>query len=1048
MARVYVSSTFDDLKEHRAQVRHALQRMGHEDVAMERYGAADQRPVEKCLEDVAACDLYLGVFAWRYGFVPGGYDKSVTELEYRTAAGAGRDCLIFLIDEGADWPFNKIELAAVDRIKALREELMARHLVDFFEDESGLAALVSQAVGNWEKRRGLKPARGPGDWEAYREAVFKAHRWVRLTVIAGAKHDRITQIPLAGVFVPQTCQPGQPHYEVPEEVLRFRRELFEQARAAGQEEAAEAAEAEAPDEAGPAAGLDLTFPEPVLDVLAREKTQVVLGGPGSGKSTLMLYLLLGLCDPEGAGKDLPPRLHDGPVPFLVELRQYALKGATDFISYLSANTRERYGVAAEPEDLASLFKGPGRALVIFDGLDEVFDPAGRARVIEQFEAFAREYPEARIIVTSRIVGYEAAELKVAGFQHYTLLDFGVAQIRQFVPRWYGFYTWEGDERDAASLVQRIAESPRLTELAGNPLLLTMMAVIYKHQDLPEQRWKLYERCTEVLLEDWDIKRKSIDLKTVLPLDIHIRAPQKAEILQRVSTYMLEHGQPGRELNAVAYQPLMTILTRYLQEKYNKSQGDAEAIAKGILLHLRERTYILAEVGEGIYGFVHRTFMEYFAASHILAEFNARKSDYAWLTTEVFANWSRDDWQEVLRLLIGMLSDQNSPVAEVIEYLRTKCRQEPPLNLAFAAKCLAETTPDPSDPQARTLLNELVGRVALYSEIEGTEAADFVDNGLAALSSLGPQVGPTVESRSIISELEQHDLRPRKLAWQLGLALRSKRERLDYALAALTDKDEAVRRGAIAALERDWPSNESVADALLEVIRRDSYSRVRQAAIEAFNRVRPKDERILEAVGSRLGKKPAYTDLIWLIRFLHNNWWGNPYALRLILDLSGQPLDSWSDYTYVREVGVWAITNGWRGHQVFALLREAASDNTSVQIQATAIAALVALEYPGAAEVVRSLAVDSTKPIIRKIALLTLTRFIPTSLRHHEALVVVYGDANYLRDLINEGPENLAGLGHSEEEIVSLLRNRMLDDEDWGIRHIAGKLLKHFTNETP
>ena len=176
-----------------------------------------------------------------------------------------------------------------------------------------------------------------------------------------------------------------------------------------------------------------------------------------------------------------------------------------------------------------------------------------------------------------------------------------------MPKWYHYYTWEGDTRNIGGLVERILDSPRLLDLAGNPLLLTMMAVIYKHQDLPEQRWKLYERCTEVLLEDWDIKRKNINLKTLIPLDISIRASQKAEILQCVAMYMLENGQEGRELNAIAYNPLMKILAEYLEEKYNKPSGEAEAMSIDILNHLRERTYILAEVGEGIYGFVHKNF---------------------------------------------------------------------------------------------------------------------------------------------------------------------------------------------------------------------------------------------------------------------------------------------------------------------------------------------------------------------------------------------------------------------------------------------------------
>src|SRR5262249_47216803 len=162
-------------------------------------------------------------------------------------------------------------------------------------------------------------------------------------------------------------------------------------------------------------------------------------------------------------------------------------------------------------------------------------------------------------------------------------------------------------------VQRIVENPRLLDLAGNPLLLTMMAVIYKDRDLPNERWRLYERCAETLLEDWDLGKgiEDEDFK----LAVLIRTAQKSEILQRVSMYMLEHGQTDKELNAIAYAPLLEIVAGYLQEKYQRSPGEAEAIAVDILRHLMERTYVLAGIGERIFGFVHRTFMEYFAACH-------------------------------------------------------------------------------------------------------------------------------------------------------------------------------------------------------------------------------------------------------------------------------------------------------------------------------------------------------------------------------------------------------------------------------------------------
>jgi Domain of unknown function (DUF4062) len=69
MARIYVSSTFSDLEEFRKEISLALRRLGHEDVAMEYYVAEDRRPLDRCLSDVASCNVYVGIFAWRYGYI-------------------------------------------------------------------------------------------------------------------------------------------------------------------------------------------------------------------------------------------------------------------------------------------------------------------------------------------------------------------------------------------------------------------------------------------------------------------------------------------------------------------------------------------------------------------------------------------------------------------------------------------------------------------------------------------------------------------------------------------------------------------------------------------------------------------------------------------------------------------------------------------------------------------------------------------------------------------------------------------------------------------
>jgi len=68
--KLYLSSTYMDLKSHRATLARALRAAGYEVVMMEEYVARDQRVEFACTGDVVGCDVYLGVFAWRYGYVP------------------------------------------------------------------------------------------------------------------------------------------------------------------------------------------------------------------------------------------------------------------------------------------------------------------------------------------------------------------------------------------------------------------------------------------------------------------------------------------------------------------------------------------------------------------------------------------------------------------------------------------------------------------------------------------------------------------------------------------------------------------------------------------------------------------------------------------------------------------------------------------------------------------------------------------------------------------------------------------------------------------
>ena len=151
MTRIYLSSTYEDLKDYRGVVFHALRQAGYDVKAMEDYVAADKRPVDKCLADVAQADIYVGLFAFRYGYVPppehgNPEGLSITELEFRHAEKLGRPCLAFAVSEDAPWPPKFIDGLKGERINRLREYLLTEKTASFFSSPHQLASLVQAAV--------------------------------------------------------------------------------------------------------------------------------------------------------------------------------------------------------------------------------------------------------------------------------------------------------------------------------------------------------------------------------------------------------------------------------------------------------------------------------------------------------------------------------------------------------------------------------------------------------------------------------------------------------------------------------------------------------------------------------------------------------------------------------------------------------------------------------------------------------------------------------------------------------------------------------------
>jgi hypothetical protein len=215
--KIYVSSTYEDLKEFRRAIYGQLRKLRIDTVAMEDYVAGEKRPLDKCLDDVANSDIYVGIFAWRYGYIPkegNPESRSITELEYRAAGEHSKERLVFLLREDAPWTPSLMDTHTKDgdsgqQIERLREELCTRHGVGFFSTPDELAKEVSAAVSNvllrrlsevhdrGEHSREISPETTPPgiaptvdqrlclSWHAYKQGLEVAHSIGRIEDGAG-----------------------------------------------------------------------------------------------------------------------------------------------------------------------------------------------------------------------------------------------------------------------------------------------------------------------------------------------------------------------------------------------------------------------------------------------------------------------------------------------------------------------------------------------------------------------------------------------------------------------------------------------------------------------------------------------------------------------------------------------------------------------------------------------------------------------------------------------------------------------------------------------
>jgi formylglycine-generating enzyme required for sulfatase activity len=442
---------------------------------------------------------------------------------------------------------------------------------------------------------------------------------------------------------------------------------------------------------------------------------LLLGDAGSGKTTTLRYAALRLAEAyrrgdaallasDAAGLHL--HLRRAPLPIYVRLTLFAASIPAD-LRELPPQERERY--AGAPADLfltwldreaarhceiqegalSSLIgKNDGNVLLLLDGLDEAGDEQRRAYLAQVIDNLARRYDKQRYVVASRTAGYGGL-VYLPDFleRHLSPLDEQEAQalLRKWFDAVYARLHAIGRRRQdaaadqAAQLWEVIERNDRLRDMATNPLLLTVMALLqFNSVRLPDQRAKLYEKLIELLLDLW--RRQNVASDTLVTSVAQLASEQR-----RLEALALAMQQQPQQVREVTLRQAQEWLSPLYVERLKIDREEADRRVHDLLRRLAVDSGIIQQREER-YAFSHYTFQEYLAARALDSLDNR---DGAPDSVAFLLERSGDArWRETLLLAAGYWSN-GQQIRKAERLLRGLLDRRDPENLLLAAAALAD-----------------------------------------------------------------------------------------------------------------------------------------------------------------------------------------------------------------------------------------------------------------------------------------------------------------------------------------------------------------------
>jgi predicted NACHT family NTPase len=395
----------------------------------------------------------------------------------------------------------------------------------------------------------------------------------------------------------------------------------------------------------------------IYDLIKVYNKQIILGQPGSGKTSVVRKLVIDISQ----GKGLPL------IPIYIPLRNSALKTETLY-NYINFQF-EKYGIQEASLFTEKILK-EGRALLLFDGIDEI-GVSTRQKLIDEINDLSKKYSDNKIIATSRISSY-AGELN--DFKEIEVCEFNRKDTLDFIDNWFGA------EEKKNLLIDRLEHHPQIFEIANHPLLLSLICIVFENDlELSSRKSTLYKRCIECLIRDWDAQRNFRRDTQFAKLD----EPKRITILNNIAFYLHNNGKIYFEFNTIA--PFISTFIN----KFGLEESDIPMVFDEIINHFG----LIIEVSKDVYAFSHLTLQEFFAANYI--------ADHRLYLTEKFDFIPNPFWEEVLILCSSILPDASEYLNSILENIDCE-----PNNIFIAGLCLSV------DPVVDVSLKEKIARLVL------------------------------------------------------------------------------------------------------------------------------------------------------------------------------------------------------------------------------------------------------------------------------------------------------------------------------------------------